>query len=189
MKKTLILLLFPLSAFCQTGLVYDTTVTKPPISVIKTAGKKDTIQLAPSFVAQVDKATADISKISGTVNSLSAISSSQGIAITDLQTQVAGIQIVTPPVPRVIWDNAYTLTEADNGAVLYFTTTATVTCPPLFAGFKVKIIRTGSGASAVVTINGANSVYGYKRLTLQYADGDINYITNSQAILTGRISK
>jgi hypothetical protein len=102
---------------------------------------------------------------------------------------VAGINIVTPPVPRVIWDNAYTLTESDNGAVLAFPTTATITCPTLFAGFKVKIIRTGSAASAVVTINGASSVYGYKRLTLQFADADINYITNSQAILTGRISK
>lgn len=187
MRYILLFLLLPAFGFAQT--VQDTTAVKFPLSVIKTTGKRDTLTVLPYFVAQVDKATADISKITGTVNSLSAISSSQGIAITDLQTQLAGIQIVTPPVPRVIWDNAYTLTEADNGAVLYFPTTATVTCPPLFAGFKVKIIRTGSGASAVVTINGANSVYGYKRLTLQYADGDINYITNSQAILTGRISK
>lgn len=127
--------------------------------------------------------------LTATVNTINGIQTLQGQSITALQTQVAGINIVTPPVPRVIWDNAYILTESDNGAVLAFPTTSTITCPALFAGFKVKIIRTGAPSSAVVTINGASSVYGYKRLTLQYADADINYITNSQPILTGRISK
>jgi len=161
------------------------------------AQAQDTLDLPTQYfeqtAAKVFKATwptkVRVDTLTQTVNTLNAIATVQGQSIKDLQTQVAGINIVTPPVPRVIWDNAYTLTESDNGAVLAFPTTATITCPTLFAGFKVKIIRTGASSSAVVTINGASSVYGYKRLTLQFADCEINYITNSQPILTGRISK
>lgn len=174
MKRILILLFLPCFAQAQDTLdlptqYFEQTAAKVFKATWPTKGRVDTL--------------------TQTVNTLNAIATVQGQSIKDLQTQVAGINIVTPPVPRVIWDNAYILTESDNGAVLAFPTTSTITCPALFAGFKVKIIRTGAPSSAVVTINGASSVYGYKRLTLQYADADINYITNSQPILTGRISK
>ena len=182
MKKLLFILFLP--CFVQAQKQDTATVIKfTDVVIDKVLSNGDTTWKF-NYVTKPEHAS-----LTSTVNTINGIQTLQGQSITALQTQVAGITIVTPPVPRVILDNAYTLTEADNGSVLVFPATATVTCPPLFAGFKVKIIRTGSAASAVVTINGANSVYGYKRLTIQYADGDINYITNSQPILTGRISK
>lgn len=194
MKKLLFLLFIPSFGFSQT--VQDTTVAKSPLTVIKTPGKKDTLAISPVFINQVNKATADISTVgtqvgtlTTTVNSLNAITTQQGVAIQGLQTTINGIQVVVPPLPKQVYDNTYTLTEADNGGTIYVYVTCTVTCPPLFAGFKCRIIRMGAASSAVVTINGANSVYGYRRLLLQYAEADIQYVTNSQAILTGRISK
>ena len=97
--------------------------------------------------------------------------------------------LVVPPPGKAIYDNTYTLTEADNGGVLYVYVTCTISCPLLFKDFSCKIIRMGTSSSATVTITGAKSVYGYRRLLIPYADAAINYVTNSLPILTGRISK
>ena len=194
MKKLLFALFIPMMGTAQT--VQDTTVVKAPLSVIKTTGKKDTLSISPVFINQVNKATSDIATVSTqvgtlatTVNSLNAITTQQGVAINGLQTTINGLQVVVPPPGKAIYDNTYTLTDADNGGVLYVYVTCTISCPLLFKDFSCKIIRMGTASSATVTITGAQSVYGYRRLLIPYADAAINYATNSLPILTGRISK
>lgn len=146
-------------------------------------------QTADGAVSVNNSQASAINSLTATTNSLTTVVTSQGTAITDLQSQVLGLQIGDKPLPKKIYDNSYTLTEDDNGRVLYVYVTCVITCPTLFEGFSCKIIRRGAPSSAVVTINGAASVYGYKRLTLQNAEAYVDYESNAQPVLTGRLSK
>jgi len=84
-----------------------------------------------------------------------------------------------------ISSSTYTLTSSDNGKVLTFSSTCTVTVPTLFQGFNCMIVQTGSGqvtltAGTGVTINNRSS---YTKTAGQYAvasiiaTSDTNYIS------------
>ena len=109
-------------------------------------------------------------------------------ASTAQQAANSAFALASPP-PIDIYDNTYTLQPSDNGKTLYVRVTCTITCPALPADFKCKIVRVGTASSAVVTINGAASVYGYKRLLQPEASVEIFYDSSQKAHMDGRLSK
>jgi hypothetical protein len=184
MIKYILFLLLPVCSFAQT--VQDTTAVKSPLGVIKTAGKRDTLQIQPSLLSQIDKATTDINSTINAVNSLNGIMTANGLAIIDLQNQLSGLQVTSKPLPVNVYDNTYTLKESDNNADIFVHVTCTITCPNLFEGFSCRIIRFGTGR---VQVLGAKSPSGLTIINGQYREVYVSYRTNSDRVLFGQLTR
>lgn len=160
MKKLLFILLLPVFANAQT--VQDTTAVKSPLSVIKKTTARDTLQIAPAFISQVNKATSDISAVgtqvsnlTSTVNSINAITTQQGVAIQGLQTTINGLQVTPPKAPLNIGTSTYSVTEADNGGCYQLITGCVITVPnDLPVGFQCVFYRSVNGSSGLVEFKG-----------------------------------
>lgn len=106
-----------------------------------------------------------------------------------IEGRVTRLEALAPglPTPTIVNQSAYTLSADDNGKVVIIQSACTVTCPTLSAGFHCKIIREGTGV--VSFVGNIGSYLGYRRISGQYGDVDIDYKTASSIIITGKLTK
>lgn len=156
-----------------TALGYGATVTE-----------NNTIQLGNSSVTKVNT--------SGQIVSSAGISTTTGAFTSDLtggntaSSKLAGFSASY----NAISSSTYTLVASDNGKILTFSATCTVTIPTLFQGFNCMIVQTGTGqvtltAGSGVTVNNRSL---YTKTAGQYAVASIIATSGTNYISGGDMS-
>ena len=171
MKKLLFILcvLFSLGASAQT-MVYDTTVVKAPLGVVRTGGTVKDILYMPAATTSVN----------GYMTST---------AMTQLAALVGGS--TTYPVPNVVTTAIYTVVTADYNKIVNMTNVSisTVTLPTgLPTGWRCRVLQTGG----TISIAGASGVtiyspFSYRRSQTQYGVIEITCLGSNTYSLSGNL--
>ena len=192
MKQLLIILLscFTLSASAQVQYVKDTTVAGTNLKLYPKAGaqKFDSIDVHPTLVGLVNKATSDVSGLQSTSSILSGRITTAEARITNLEQ---GIPIIITDTPKRInvTGSSYTISEGDNGANIFCYSTCTIYAGHGTDKYKVNIYRM-SGAVTILPVSGISllSVTGYRRIQ-QYGKAEVIYEGPARVLLTGNLTK
>ena len=174
MKKLLFILcvLFSLGASAQT-MVYDTTVVKAPLGVIRTGGTvKDSLYMPAASTS-----------INGYMTST---------AMTQLAALVGGAPVY--PATNVVSTTTYTVVATDFNKVVNMTNIgiSTVTLPTgLSNGWSCRILQSGSSTSTI-SIAAASGVtiyspFGYRRSQTQYGVIEITCLGSNTYSLSGNL--
>jgi len=192
MKKLLsiILIISACNASAQQQYVYDTTKPGITLKVYPKTGtqKYDSIDVHPTFVGQVNKATSDISGLQSNASILSGrITTAEG-RIANLEQGIPISVIDTPKRINVI-GSSYTISEGDNGANIFCYSTCTIYAGHGTDKYKLNIYSL-NGRVYAAPLSGITMLSpGNYRHIQQYGKAEVIYEGPARVLLTGNLTK
>jgi len=192
MKQLLIVLLtcFTLSASAQVQYVKDTTEVGNALLVTPKSGaaKFDKLDVHPTIIGQVNKATSDVSGLQSTVAPLPGLINNLSSRVTNLEQGIP-ISVIDTPKRINVTGTSYTIGEGDNGANIFCYSTCTIYAGHGTGGYKVNVYRL-SGAVTILPMSGISllSVTGYRRIQ-QYGKAELMFEGPARVLLTGQLAK
>jgi len=192
MKQLLIVLLtcFTLSASAQVQYVKDTTEVGNALLVTPKSGaaKFDKLDVHPTIIGQVNKATSDVSGLQSTVAPLPGLINNLSSRVTNLEQGIP-ITVIDTPKRINVTGTSYTIGEGDNGANIFCYSTCTIYAGHGTGGYKVNVYRL-SGAVTILPMSGISllSVLNYRRIQ-QYGKAELMFEGPARVLLTGNLTK
>jgi len=192
MKQLLIILLscFTLSASAQVQYVKDTTEVGNALLVTPKSGaaKFDKLDVHPTIIGQVNKATSDVSGLQSTVAPLPGLINNLSSRVTTLEQGIP-ITVIDTPKRINVTGTSYTIGEGDNGANIFCYSTCTIYAGHGTGGYKVNVYRL-SGAVTILPMSGISllSVLNYRRIQ-QYGKAELMFEGPARVLLTGNLTK
>ena len=192
MKKLLsiILIISACNASAQVQYVKDTTVAGPNLKLYPKVGaqKFDSIDVHPTIIGQVNKATSDIQGLQSTVAPLPGLINNLSSRVTTLEQGIP-ITVIDTPKRINVTGTSYTIGEGDNGANIFCYSTCTIYAGHGTGGYKVNIYSL-NGRVYAAPLSGITMLSpGNYRHIQQYGKAEVIYEGPARVLLTGNLTK
>lgn len=192
MKQLLIILLacFTLSASAQVQYVKDTTEVGNALLVTPKSGaaKFDKLDVHPTIIGQVNKATSDVSGLQSTVAPLPGLINNLSSRVTNLEQGIP-ITVIDTPKRINVTGSSYTISEGDNGANIFCYSTCTIYAGHGTDKYKLNIYSL-NGRVYAAPLSGITMLSpGNYRHIQQYGKAEVIYEGPARVLLTGNLTK
>lgn len=191
MKKllTIILIISACNASAQT-YVKDTTEVGNTLLVVPKTGtmKYDKLDVGPTVIGQVNKATSDISGLQSTVAPLPGLINNLSSRVTTLEQGIP-ITVIDTPKRINVTGSSYTISEGDNGANIFCYSTCTIYAGHGTDKYKLNIYSL-NGRVYAAPLSGITMLSpGNYRHIQQYGKAEVIYEGPARVLLTGNLTK
>ena len=192
MKQLLIILLscFTLSASAQVQYVKDTTEVGNALLVTPKSGaaKFDKLDVHPTIIGQVNKATSDVSGLQSTVAPLPGLINNLSSRVATLEQGIP-ITVIDTPKRINVTGSSYTISEGDNGANIFCYSTCTIYAGHGTDKYKLNIYSL-NGRVYAAPLSGITMLSpGNYRHIQQYGKAEVIYEGPARVLLTGNLTK
>ena len=195
MKQILTIILIISACNASAQSMYDTTTAGKNLKLYPKSGtqKYDSLDVHPTLVGQVNKATSDIQGLQSTVAPIPMqIGNINGqIALINgyRNLEQASITVIDTPKRINVTGSSYTIGEGDNGANIFCYSACTIYAGFGTGGYKVNVYSL-NGKVYAAPLSGITMLSPGKYLHIQqYGKAELMFEGPARVLLTGNLTK